>query len=170
MLRITADDKPRVVTYRLEGKLEGPWVQELERCWRDIAADANRPALRVDLTGVTYVDAAGKAQLAEMHRRGAKFIAGDCLTAAIVDEIGGEPPSAAAMSEQLTQLQRLREQLHEVNDALARAARPLERLDDLHGPQRQQVASEIRAGLARWEDVTRQISRVLGDRNDNGLE
>ena len=87
MLRITADEEPRVLSFRLEGRLEGPWVGELEQCWRGMVARAGTPTLRVDLTGVTFVDAAGKAQLTAMHREGAKFIAEDCLTSAIVSEI-----------------------------------------------------------------------------------
>jgi hypothetical protein len=53
-------------------------------------AEAGRPTLQVDLTGVTFVDVAGKAQLEAMHRQGARFIADDCLTKAIVAEIAGE--------------------------------------------------------------------------------
>ncbi len=87
MLRITADDEPRVLSFRLEGRLEGPWVGELDTCWRRMVARAGTPALRVDLTGVTHVDAAGKAQLTAMQREGAEFIADDCLTRAIVSEI-----------------------------------------------------------------------------------
>jgi anti-anti-sigma regulatory factor len=87
MLRITADEKPRVLSFRLEGRLEGPWVGELEKCWRGMVARAGTPALRVDLSGVTFVDAAGKAQLTAMHRQGAEFTADDCLTSAIVAEI-----------------------------------------------------------------------------------
>jgi anti-anti-sigma regulatory factor len=90
MLRITADEKPRILSFRLEGRLEGPWVEELEKCWRDMVERAGTPALRVDLTGVTFVDAAGKAQLTAMHRQGAEFAADDCLTSAIVSEILGE--------------------------------------------------------------------------------
>ena len=89
MLRITANDSPRALTFRLEGRLEGPWVRELERCWRGMLDEPRRPTVCVDLTGVTYIDAAGKARLAEMHEQGAKFIAGDCLTKAIVAEIVG---------------------------------------------------------------------------------
>ncbi len=90
MLRITAKDNPRVLTFRLEGRLEGPWVRELEQCWRSMLDGESRPTIRVDLTDVTYVDAAGKARLAEMHEQGAQFIAGDCETKALVAEIGGE--------------------------------------------------------------------------------
>jgi anti-anti-sigma regulatory factor len=74
----------QVLIFRLEGRLEGPWVRELEQCWRSMLDNASRPTVCVDLTGVTYIDAAGKARLAEMHEQGAQFIAGDCLTKAIV--------------------------------------------------------------------------------------
>ena len=168
MLRITAHDKPRVLTFRLEGRLEGPWVTELEKCWRGTAADTARPTLRVDLSGVTFADAAGKAQLAAMRREGAEFIANDCLTKAIVTEVGGDLSGVAQMSERLTQLRRLHAQLLEVNEELSRAARPLERLDDLDEAQRQDVAAHIRAELARWDAVTREISEVLGSAGANG--
>jgi anti-anti-sigma regulatory factor len=90
MLRITTSDSPRVLTLRLEGRLEGPWVRELEQCWRSMLDGASRPTVHVDLTGVTYIDAAGKARLAQMHEQGARFIAGDCVTKAVVAEIAGE--------------------------------------------------------------------------------
>lgn len=89
MLRITAHDNPRVLTFRLEGRLEGPWVRELAECWRGILNSESQPTVCVDLTDVTYIDAAGKARLMEMHQRGAQLIAGDCLTKAIVAEIVG---------------------------------------------------------------------------------
>lgn len=87
MLRITTNDNPRVLTFRLEGRLEGPWVGELEQCWRGMLDSGQRPTVRVDLTGVTYIDAAGKARLAQMHEHGAEFIAGDCAMKAVVAEI-----------------------------------------------------------------------------------
>jgi hypothetical protein len=49
----------------------------------------NEPTISVDLTGVTYIDAAGRAQLADMHEKGAQFIADDCMTKAVVEEIVG---------------------------------------------------------------------------------
>ena len=88
MLRITVNDSAGVLTFRLEGRLEGPWVRELEQCWRSMLDGAK--TVRVDLTGVTYIDAAGKAQLAEMHEHGAQFIAGDCETKGVVAEIVGD--------------------------------------------------------------------------------
>jgi len=90
MLRITTNDNPRVLTFRLEGRLEGEWVRELEQCWRGVLDNESAPQICVDLTGVTYIDAAGAARLAEMHEQGARFIAGDCANKAVVAEIVGE--------------------------------------------------------------------------------
>jgi anti-anti-sigma regulatory factor len=91
MLRITVHDTPPVLTFQLEGRLAGPWVRELEACWQGILARQHEPIVRVDLTGVTFIDAAGQGCLAAMHRQGAEFIAPDCLTKAVVAEITQTP-------------------------------------------------------------------------------
>jgi hypothetical protein len=87
MLRITVHDAPRTLTVRLEGRLAGPWVRELEECWRGALASQGEPSLRVDLTEVTSIDAAGQACLQALHRHGAEFVAADCLMKAVVAEI-----------------------------------------------------------------------------------
>ena len=93
MMRITIDDGPRVLTFRLEGRLEGVWVQELESSLESSLARRSDSTVRVDLTGVTFIDAAGKRSLANMHKRGAEFMAADCLTKAIVEEVTAARPS-----------------------------------------------------------------------------
>jgi hypothetical protein len=87
MLRITIHDSARALTFQLEGRLAGPWLRVLEECWQSTLARQRKPILRVDLTGVTFIDAAGEACLAAMHQQGAEFIAPDCLTKDIVAEI-----------------------------------------------------------------------------------
>jgi ABC-type transporter Mla MlaB component len=87
MLRITVHDKPGALRFQLEGRLAGPWVRVLQECWQSALARQRQPILRVDLTGVTSIDAAGQACLAALHREGAEFIAADCLTRAVVAEI-----------------------------------------------------------------------------------
>ncbi len=87
MLRITVHNKRPVLMFQLEGELAGLWVQELEECWERVLASQPEPILRVDLTGVTFIEEAGKACLAALHRQGAEFVAPDCLTKAIVAEI-----------------------------------------------------------------------------------
>jgi hypothetical protein len=91
MMRITVHEAPRTLTFRLEGRLVGLWVRELDECWRGALASHRKATLRVDLTEVTSIDAAGQACLAAMHRHGAELIAADCLMKAIVAEITGGP-------------------------------------------------------------------------------
>jgi ABC-type transporter Mla MlaB component len=95
MLRITVHDKPEALTFQLEGRLAGPWVRVLEECWQNALARQRQPTLRVDLTEVTSIDAAGRACLAAMHREGAEFIVADCLTRAVVAEITRLPSDGA---------------------------------------------------------------------------
>ena len=99
MLRITVHDNPEFLTFQLEGRLAGPWVGEVEACRQRTLAGRRRPAVRFDLAGVTFIDAAGQACLAAMYRQGAEFVAADCLTKAIVAEITKAPiPTAGARS------------------------------------------------------------------------
>jgi hypothetical protein len=91
MLRITVHDSLRALTFQLEGRLAGPWVRVLEECWQSAPAGRRKPRPRVDLTGVTAIDAAGRACLAALHRQGAEFVAADCLTKAVVAEISQMP-------------------------------------------------------------------------------
>jgi len=85
MLRITIRGAPDHTTCKLEGKVAGPWVAELEQSWRTELAGS--PALVVDLSGVSYVDAAGRELLGRMHSRGAKLDARSPFTKGIVEEI-----------------------------------------------------------------------------------
>jgi anti-anti-sigma regulatory factor len=87
MLRITIHKSLGTVTFQLEGRLAGPWVQELAACWRAMLDQSSAPVVRVDLVAVTFVDGAGRELLTAMHHRGAKLVAADCLMNAVVAEI-----------------------------------------------------------------------------------
>lgn len=66
---------------KLEGKIAGPWVPELDRAWQMLIGSLGTKRLIVDLRGVTHVDAEGSRALAEIHRgSGAQFIAGNPMT------------------------------------------------------------------------------------------
>ena len=84
MLRITTHEHAGVVTLELEGKLAGPWVGVVRDCWEQSTARSPGQSMQVDLRAVTFVDAGGKALLAEMIQRHAQFIARDCQMKAIV--------------------------------------------------------------------------------------
>ena|SRR5436190_9708561 len=99
MLRITVLDDAGQLTFRLEGRLVGPWVLELEICWQNAVAGRQHSSIRFDLTGVTFVDAAGKAFLAARHAQGAELVASCCLMRAVVAEITTAPvPSTKTAS------------------------------------------------------------------------
>ena len=91
MLRITVHDAPRILTFRLEGRLAGPWVRVLEECWESTLTGRRDLVPLLDLTGVTSIDAAGRACLAALHCQGAEFVAADCLMKAVVAEITRAP-------------------------------------------------------------------------------
>ena len=87
MLKITTLINAKATTVRLEGRLAGPWVQELERCWDSVVGTMTTHPLTVDLSAVTYVDSDGKDLLKKIHRQGARLVASGCLTSCIVTEI-----------------------------------------------------------------------------------
>jgi hypothetical protein len=66
-------------------------VRVLEECWQTTVTGRRVQFPLLDLTGVTYIDAAGEACLAAMYRQGAVFIAADPLTKGIVAEITQGP-------------------------------------------------------------------------------
>jgi len=88
MLRITIDKNARATTLRVEGRLTGPWVDELERTWRTVASDPTDVRVSVDLTDVTFVGEEGKKLLEVMYGEGAKLKASGCVTRRLVEEIG----------------------------------------------------------------------------------
>ncbi len=74
MLRIhDVSDADQAPTLRLEGKLMGLWVDVL----RDTCRLQARPfeSLRLDLSAITFVDAAGAELLSDLIRQGTQIIA-----------------------------------------------------------------------------------------------
>jgi anti-anti-sigma regulatory factor len=90
MLKITTKEDNLTVRLKLEGKLKGTWVPEMERSWRNATPGQNK-ALIIDLTDVEYVDIAGRYLLALMHAHGASFVADTPLMTQLVAEISAQP-------------------------------------------------------------------------------
>jgi ABC-type transporter Mla MlaB component len=89
MLKITTHSESKLDILELEGRLVGPWIEELEKCWRQ-ATSADHE-IHVVLKQVAYIDDEGRALLAAMHRAGVKLEATGCMTNAVIAEIvGGE--------------------------------------------------------------------------------
>jgi anti-anti-sigma regulatory factor len=63
MLRITLQESESATAVVLEGRVAGPWADELNRVWVETAPRLGSKKLSIDLRNVTYVDAAGKRVL-----------------------------------------------------------------------------------------------------------
>jgi len=92
MLRLRTLSTTGETVLVLEGRLAGPWVDELARSWARLRAEKHAGPIRVDLDGVTFVSAAGKALLARLHDDGALLTARACMTSAIIEEIATGRP------------------------------------------------------------------------------
>jgi anti-anti-sigma regulatory factor len=88
LLRITIQKGSGPVTVKLEGKLAGPWVEELKNVWRSESATE---AFWVDLFDVSFVDASGKDLLALMWQGGAVFLADSPLMKQVIEEVKRSP-------------------------------------------------------------------------------
>ena len=86
VLKITTRSEATLTELVLEGRLAGPWVDELDRCWSKVAGSRQSPVV-VDLSGVTFIDPDAKALLTKMWQQGAKLHAVGCLTKCIVEEV-----------------------------------------------------------------------------------
>ncbi len=62
----------QVEILKLEGKLQGPWVDEAHDAYALSAAQASRTCL--DLSGLTFADGEGAALLRELIRSGAQVV------------------------------------------------------------------------------------------------
>jgi outer membrane protein len=87
MLRITTTDNGENITLKLEGKLSGPWVDEFEHCWRMSRDIYKEKGLIVDLSGVTFVDPAGKKLLCLISSEGATLMGSGLMPKSLIDEI-----------------------------------------------------------------------------------
>lgn len=89
MLKITPHRTGDSMRLMLEGRLAGPWVNELERVWRD-SKESITGSLVVDLTGVTFIEQEGKGLLSRMWRDGAELLAVGCCSRSILEDIMSE--------------------------------------------------------------------------------
>jgi hypothetical protein len=72
---------------KLEGRLSGPWVGELDRTWRSIVPRLAARKVSLDLRAVASVDADGRRLLREIYQKGgAAFLADTPLTRYFVEQ------------------------------------------------------------------------------------
>jgi hypothetical protein len=92
MLRISTEENGQLTRFRLEGKLKGDWVRELERCWVAARNSHLETLLVVELSNVDHVDESGRDLLSRMVFQGARLEAhNNLMSASLVDEIVHSP-------------------------------------------------------------------------------
>lgn len=85
MLKISEEQSGDSVRLVLEGRLVGPWVEELGRVCTARLAENPRPHFVIDLCGVTSMDADGQELLHELLHRGAVLNCSDVLNQYLVE-------------------------------------------------------------------------------------
>jgi hypothetical protein len=89
MLKITLHDDAVQLRLELEGRLAGAWVCEVEQCWHKAKARHPNRKFAIDLTGVTFVDQAGRYLLRLMYRDGVSFVASGLMLEDLLDHTTG---------------------------------------------------------------------------------
>jgi hypothetical protein len=66
-LRITIRENEQSIGITLEGRIAGPWVEELRGVWVEIAPKLSNRSLSLDLRSVIYSEPKGKQVLREIY-------------------------------------------------------------------------------------------------------
>ena len=74
MLRITTNRNQNALALRLEGQVEGPWVEVLRNSWAQVLGHNGGQEIAVDLGGVSFANSEGRDLLLTMRKQGAKLI------------------------------------------------------------------------------------------------
>ncbi|HYL09563.1 MAG TPA: hypothetical protein VEU31_02405 [Candidatus Acidoferrales bacterium] len=87
MLKITVQEMPEARLIKLEGRIAGPWVEELKRVWASLASVLDSKKLSLDLREVTFADPAGRQLLSEIYSNTrADFLADTPMTKFFAEE------------------------------------------------------------------------------------
>ena len=80
---------------KLEGRLAGPWADELDRVWTEAAPKILSKKLTVDLQNITYADIAGKRVLQKIYAQtNAQFVAVSPSSQFLAEEITLTTPAS----------------------------------------------------------------------------
>jgi anti-anti-sigma regulatory factor len=73
---------------KLEGRLAGPWVDELERLWQETSQARGGRKLALDLRETTYADIGGIRKLRSIYAQtGATILTGTPWTQYLAEEV-----------------------------------------------------------------------------------
>jgi anti-anti-sigma regulatory factor len=87
MFQATLQPSKHNITIKLRGTVAGDSVQQLAELWNRIRSAALHDSVRVDVTGVSFLDEDGKRLLRTIRASGAELIAEDDLTMLFLDDM-----------------------------------------------------------------------------------
>ena len=82
MLKITRSGNNGTVRMMFEGKLLGPWLDEVREQFE--WADSGKTAIDLDLSGISYVDEPGASLLRDLMARGVRIVACSSFVAEVL--------------------------------------------------------------------------------------
>lgn len=87
MLRISVENDQDALLFLLEGRLVGPWVDELRTVWMERTAEEGGSPPVVDLCGLTAMDTEGQQLLEQLLQRGATLRCSDVMNQFLVEQM-----------------------------------------------------------------------------------
>lgn len=91
MLKISVknEEPGKRLLLEVEGRLAGPWVAELNRCWENEKGRTAAAEIVVRLANVSFVDETGTELLRKIFQAGAKLEGSGCMVRALIAQITG---------------------------------------------------------------------------------
>ena len=86
-MRISVENDQEALLFLLEGRLVGPWVDELRAVWQERIPGRGGLPLVVDLCGLTAMDTQGQRLLEELLQRGATLRCSDVMNQFLVEQM-----------------------------------------------------------------------------------
>ena len=87
MIRISELRKGSKRQLLVEGTLAGDWVDVLEKSWLEAQTSRNGEPMRIDLSGVIWIDDKGRELLKRMLQDDAELRATGVMTRAVIKEL-----------------------------------------------------------------------------------
>ena len=96
MIRISEIRKGSGRRLLVEGTIAGDWVEVLEKSWLEAQASRYGEPMRIDLSGVTWIDDKGRELLKRILQDGAELLATGIMTRSVIEEVIEEISGADA--------------------------------------------------------------------------
>jgi anti-anti-sigma regulatory factor len=87
MLKITIIETATDRRWIVEGRLVGPWVNELRTTWKRAHRSQDKRACIIDLNDVTLIDKSGERLLRAMSEKGAQLMAGGLYVKHVLEQL-----------------------------------------------------------------------------------